>query len=219
MLFVINCKNYEEVAGKKILRLIKTAEDISKKYKIKIAVAPPQHMIGRVADSTIMILAQHVDDAKIGNTTGHIIPEMLKKSNVDGAIINHSEHRIPSIQIKNTVAKLKQLKMISVVCVKDIAEARIYAKIEPNYIAVEPPDLIGSGKAVSAERPEVITSAVDAVNLAKNKTKLLCGAGITTGRDVAKAVELGSAGILVASGIVKAKNWNKIIDEFAKSMI
>jgi len=30
---------------------------------------------------------------------------------------------------------------------------------------------------------------------------------------------LGSKGILVASGIIKAKNWKKIIEEFAKAMV
>ena len=35
----------------------------------------------------------------------------------------------------------------------------------------------------------------------------------------AKAIELGSKGILVASGIIKAKDWNKIISEFAKALV
>ena len=43
--------------------------------------------------------------------------------------------------------------------------------------------------------------------------------GIVSGEDVAKASELGSKGILVASGIVKSKNWSKIMTEFAKSMV
>ena len=109
--------------------------------------------------------------------------------------------------------------MISIVCVKDVAEARKYAKLNPNYIAIEPPELIGSGKAVSKEKPELITKAADAVKNAKNNTKLLCGAGIVSGEDVSKAVELGSKGILVASGIIKAKNWDKIISEFAKALV
>ena len=50
------------------------------------------------------------------------------------------------------------------------------------------------------------------------KQFLLCGAGIVSGQDVRKAIELGSEGILVASGIVKAKNWSGIIDEFAAGM-
>jgi triosephosphate isomerase len=218
-MFIINCKNYEEVAGNKIIEFVKIAEKIAKKYKIKIAVAPPQHLIGLVANSTIPILAQHVDDAKIGSTTGFVIPELLKKSRVGGSLINHSEHRISSNEISSLVSKLRDLDMISVVCVKDVAEAKKYAKLDPDYIAIEPPELIGSGKAVSKERPELITKAADAVKNAKNTTKLLCGAGIVSGQDVAKAIELGSSGILVASGIVKAKDWANIIDEFAKAIV
>jgi len=216
-MFVINCKNYEEIAGDKIIKFVKTAEKVSKKYKVKIAIAPPQHLIGLVTNSSIMILAQHIDDSKVGSTTGFMIPELLKKSKVNGSLINHSEHRISSREIKKLVLKLKELKMISIVCVKDVAEARKYSKLNPDYIAIEPPELIGSGKAVSKEKPELITKAADAVKGAN--TKLLCGAGIVSGEDVAKSIELGSKGILVASGIIKAKNWNNIMSEFAKSMV
>jgi triosephosphate isomerase len=72
---------------------------------------------------------------------------------------------------------------------------------------------------VSKEKPGLIIKAAEAVKSAKNNTKLLCGAGIVSGEDVTKAVELGSKGILVASGIIKAKNWNKIISEFAKALV
>ena len=109
--------------------------------------------------------------------------------------------------------------MTSGVCVKNVAEAKKYARFNPDYIAIEPPELIGSGKAVSKERPELITKAASAVKMAKNSTKLLCGAGIVSGEDVSKSIQLGSKGILVASGIVKAKNWKKIIEEFAKAML
>ncbi|PIN97363.1 MAG: triose-phosphate isomerase, partial [Nitrosopumilus sp. CG10_big_fil_rev_8_21_14_0_10_33_7] len=215
-MFIINCKNYEEISGDKILEFVKIAEKISKKYKIKIAIAPPQHLIGLVSNSKIPILAQHIDNSKVGSTTGYVIAELLKKSKVSGSLINHSEHRISSEDISKLILKLRELKMISVVCVKDVSEAKKYSKLNPDYIAIEPPELIGSGKAVSNERPEIIIKAADAVKSANNKTELLCGAGIVSGQDVVKALELGSKGILVASGIIKAKNWAKIIEEFSK---
>ena len=218
-MFIINCKNYEEISGDKIKKFIKIAEQVSKKYKIKIAISPPQHLIGLVANSSIPILAQHIDDSKIGSTTGYMIPELLKKSKVKGSLINHSEHRISSKEIEKLVVKLKELKMISIVCVKDVAEVKKYLKINPDFIAIEPPELIGSGKAISTEKPDLIQKAARIVNDSKNKTKLLCGAGIVSGEDVAKSIELGSKGILVASGIIKAKNWNKIISEFAKALV
>ena len=219
MMFVINCKNYEEIAGDNIVKFIKIAEKISKKYKIKIAIAPPQHLIGMVSNSTIPILSQHIDDSKVGSTTGFVIPELLKKSKVKGSLINHSEHRITSKEIEKLVSKLKELKMISILCVKDVAEVKKYVKLNPDYIAIEPPELIGSGKAISKEKPDLIFKAADIIKNAKNSTKLLCGAGIVSGEDVSKAIELGSKGILVASGIIKAKDWNKIINDFAKSMV
>ena len=218
-MFVINCKNYEEISGDKIIKFVKIAEKVSKKYKVKIAISPPQHLIGLVANSSIPILAQHVDDSEVGSTTGFVIPELLKKSKVKGSLINHSEHRISSKEIQKLVQKLSDLKMISILCVKDVAEVKKYLKLNPDYIAIEPPELIGSGKAVSTEKPELIAKAAGIVNGSKNKTKLLCGAGIVSGEDVAKASELGSEGILVASGIIKAKSWDKIISEFSKALV
>jgi len=218
-MFVINCKNYEEISGDKIIKFVKIAEKVSKKYKVKIAISPPQHLIGLVSKSSIPILAQHIDDSKVGSTTGFVIPELLKKSKVKGSLINHSEHRIPSKEIEKLVSKLSELKMMSILCVKDVAEVKKYLKLNPDYIAIEPPELIGSGKAVSTEKPELIEKAARIVNDSKNKTKLLCGAGIVSGEDVAKASELGSEGILVASGIIKAKSWDKIISEFSKALV
>ncbi len=104
-MFVINCKNYEEISGDKIIKFVKTAEKVSKKYKVKIAIAPPQHLIGLVANSSIPILAQHVDVSNVGSTTGFVIPELLKKSKVSGSLINHSEHRISSKEIVKLVSK------------------------------------------------------------------------------------------------------------------
>ena len=218
-MFVINCKNYEEISGNKIIKLAKTAEKISKKYKVKIAVCPPQHQLTQISKFSIPVLAQHIDDKKIGSTTGYVIPELVKKSGASGSLINHSEHRIPSKDIQVLIHRLRKLNLISIVCVKNVSEAKKYSNYNPDYIAIEPPELIGSGKAVSKERPELISKAASVVKKAKNNTKLLCGAGIISGEDVAKSIELGSKGILVASGIVKAKNWEKIIEEFTKAML
>jgi len=214
-LFIINFKNYEEISGANSLRLAKVSAKIVKKYKIKIAVCPPQHLMSEVAKLPVMVFAQHLDSSKVGSTTGYVIPELVKKSKIRGALINHSEHRLPSKDIRELISRLKTLGMISVVCVKDVSESESYAKLNPDYIAIEPPELIGTGKAVSKERPEVITDSVKAIENANNSTQLLCGAGIVSKDDVTRALELGAKGILVASGIVKAKNWEKVIGEFA----
>ena len=218
-MFIINCKNYEEIAGEKIIKLAKIAEKISKKYKIKIAIAPPHHLIPLITKFGIIVLAQHLDDKKVGSTTGFMIPEIIKKSKIDGSIINHSEHRITESEIKNLVKRLKKLKLKTVVCVKNVSEAKKYAKINPTFIAIEPPELIGTGRAISTEKPQLITNSIIAVQSAKNSTKLLCGAGIVSAEDVSRAVELGSKGILVASGVIKAKNWESILSDFSRGLV
>jgi len=218
-MFIINCKNYEEIAGEKIIKLAKIAEKISKKYKIKIAIAPPHHLIPLITKFGIIVLAQHLDDKKVGSTTGFMIPEIIKKSKIDGSIINHSEHRITESEIKNLVKRLKKLKLKTIVCVKNVSEAKKYAKINPTFIAIEPPELIGTGRAISTEKPQLITNSINAVQSAKNSTKLLCGAGIVSAEDVSRAVELGSKGILVASGVIKAKNWEIILSDFSRGLV
>ena len=78
-MFIINCKNYDEISGDIIIKFVKIAEKVSKKYKVKIAIAPPQHLIGLVSNSSIPILAQHIDDSKVGSTTGFIDSRIIKK--------------------------------------------------------------------------------------------------------------------------------------------
>lgn len=213
-MIIINCKNYDEVSGTGISKLIGAAQYVSKKYGVKIAVAPPQHMLAMAPRKGVMILAQHIDDSQAGSTTGFVVPEMLKKSEVAGSLINHSEHRLDGRQIKRLVLKLRDLEMVSVLCVQNVAEARRYVALRPDYMAIEPPELIGTTDAISRKRPDLIVRTADLVKSAN--TQLLCGAGINSGEDVAKSIELGSSGILVASGILKAKDWKKTIAEFAK---
>ena len=85
-------------------------------------------------------------------------------------------------------------------------------------IAVEPPELIGSGIPVSKAQPEVVTGTVELVKQLNPNVVILCGAGITKGEDVAAALELGTEGVLVASGIVKAKDVYRALLDFAEAI-
>ena len=112
--------------------------------------------------------------------------------------------------------------MISVVCAKDDEEVSRLSKFSPDFIAVEPPDLIGSGKAVSKVRPEIIKGSREALELARpanSSSKLLCGAGIVEGIDAQLSVEMGAEGILVASGVIRAPDWESKMTELAQGLI
>jgi len=64
-MFIINCKNYDEISGEKINKIARIAEKISKKHKIQIAIAPPHHQLALIKKSKLLVFAQHLDDAKI----------------------------------------------------------------------------------------------------------------------------------------------------------
>lgn len=219
LMLVVNCKNYIEMTGDRLGGLARDAAESARRYGIDIAVAPPHHLLGRFGDSSVTLLAQHVDTAGLGSTTGFVVPEMLKATGVSGSIINHSEHRISAEDVNLTVSRLRDLGMVSVVCTRDVEETARYALLEPDYLAIEPPELIGTGRSVSTERPELVSDAAKAVREAGTSTRLLCGAGIVTGDDVAKAIGLGSVGILVASGVAKAEHPGRVLDELAASFV
>ena len=54
-MFIINCKNYDEIAGDKIIKIAKIAEKISKKYKVPIAIARPHHLIPLIIKFKIIV--------------------------------------------------------------------------------------------------------------------------------------------------------------------
>ncbi|PIX31833.1 triose-phosphate isomerase, partial [Candidatus Bathyarchaeota archaeon CG_4_8_14_3_um_filter_42_8] len=82
---------------------------------------------------------------------------------------------------------------------------------------IEPPELIGTGIPVSKAKPEVVTDTIKLVRKVNPTVTILCGAGISHGDDVAVALRLGTQGVLVASGIVKAKDQYRVLREFAKA--
>jgi triosephosphate isomerase len=161
------------------------------------------------------IICQHVDNEKMGPATGHFLPEIAKSYGAVGSLINHSEHRIEMKHIASIVERLRRIGMTSIVCAREPWEVMEISVFRPDFIAIEPPELIGTGRAVSKENPTLITKSIEA---AGSRSKVICGAGIAGNGDVAKAIELGSHGILVASGIIKARSWAGKIAELAAEM-
>jgi triosephosphate isomerase (TIM) len=213
-LFVINFKNYPEISADKTVTLALAAQKAAKTLNVKIVIAPPQPSIGIVMQNVdIPVFCQHIDDAKIGQSTGFFIPELARSYGASGSIINHGEHRLSYVTIINLVQRLKQLNMTSVVCAQTPNEVAELAKLNPDFIAIEPPELIGSGKAVSKDSPKIIIDSIKSAAQNSKYTKLICGAGIVDQSDVTAALQLGVEGILVASGIIKSNSWyEKIIE-------
>jgi len=213
---IINFKNYEEASAANSVKLAKAAQKVAQKLKVEIIVAPPQPALALVAKSVkIPVVCQHVDNEKQGSTTGFFVPQVAKSYGAIGSLINHSEHRVEMKSIASLVERMRKLGMTSIVCARTPHEVMEISVFGPDFIAIEPPELIGSGRAVSKENPAIITRSIEA---AASRSRVICGAGITDKGDVRAAVKLGSKGILIASGVVKANSWEHKIAELASGM-
>lgn len=215
---LVNFKTYAEGTGKNALKLTKVCEKVSLETEVCVGVAPQFVDIAPIADAVkVPVFAQHIDPVSAGSFTGHVLPESVKEAGAVGTLINHSERRLKLADVDAAIARARENGLVSVVCSNNAIVSSAAAALKPDMIAVEPPELIGTGIPVSKAKPEVVSGTVDLVKKANRDVVVLCGAGITKGEDVAAALRLGTKGVLVASGIVKAKDPYKILLEFAEA--
>ena len=210
-MIILNFKTYESGTGMNAVAMAKICEEVAKESGVKIIPVVQALDIERICNSVkIPVFAQHIDAVNYGANTGKILPVAIKAAGAKGSLLNHSENTIMAKEILTGIDILKKLDMTSVVCTKSPSESSMVAKFGPDYIAVEPPELIGSGRSVTKAKPQIITKAISEV-LKIDKISVLCGAGIVNGEDVKKALELGAEGILIASAVMKAENPKDIL--------
>jgi triosephosphate isomerase len=209
---IVNFKTYEEATGSDAIKLAKICEKVAKEMKKDIRIAVQETDLCCIAKTVnIPVYSQHIDPVEFGANTGFIVPESVKKVGAKGTLLNHSEHHIKDIE--KSISAAKRAKLVTVVCADSVKKGIDLAKYKPDFIAVEPPELIGGEISVSTAEPEIIKNAVK-----KIRCNVLVGAGIRTAQDVKIAIELGAKGILLASGVVKAKNPAKVLKELAKEL-
>jgi len=217
---IVNFKTYAEATGRNALELARTAEKVAEESGIYVAVAPQYVDIAAIAAQTsVPVFSQHIDPITYGSHTGHVLVEAVKEAGAVGTLINHSERRLLFKDINSAVRRAKEAGLITVVCADTAKNSSTVAFYSPEIIAVEPPELIGSGIPVSKAKPEVVSDTVALVKRVNKDITVLCGAGITRGEDVEAALKLGTEGVLVASGIVRAKDQHSALMDLVKPMM
>lgn len=216
---VLNFKTYPEVLGKKGWDLSKRFAAVADDTGASIVLCPPTTDLAHVAKLVhIPVFAQHVDAVEPGQTTGWSPPEALLEAGVAGTLINHSERKVAWEEMAKVIPRSQKIGLEVIACADDLAEAETLAKLSPEYIAIEPPELIGGDVSVTTAKPEVISRAVDRIRGVNPRVVVLCGAGVKTRKDVARALELGTSGVLLASGVVKAKDPEKALRNLVKGL-
>ncbi|MGB9023802.1 MAG: triose-phosphate isomerase [Candidatus Bathyarchaeia archaeon] len=215
-IILLNFKCYLEATGARAVQLAKYAQQVSEKLGVVVAVAPQAADIRLVSQQAkVPVFAQHIDPIAAGSHTGHMLAESVLEAGASGVIINHSERRLRADVIEDTIVRARGLGLTTTVCANTPGIAEAIAALNPDMVAVEPPELIGSGVAVSKAKPEIITDTVSRIRRINKDVMILCGAGITSGNDVREALRLGTQGVILASGVVKARNQLAAIEDLA----
>jgi triosephosphate isomerase len=216
---VLNVKTYAEATGDRVLEIAVLMDKISKETGASMAIAvQATDIIICVEKVSIPVWAEHIDPIKPGSHTGWTLPEAVKTAGAVGTLINHSEHRLKLADVDICITRAKELSLDHIVCSNNVATSKSIAAFSPNFVAVEPPELIGGDLSVTTADPDIVSNSVEAVKGIDKNVKVLCGAGVKNGKDVAKAIELGSDGVLLASGIVKAKDKEIVIRDLASGL-
>jgi triosephosphate isomerase (TIM) len=212
---VVNFKAYPQTLGQKAVALAKAARKLEERSGVVVAVAPQALDLRACIATGARVYAQHFDKVLKPEATGWQSIASLKDAGCEGVLINHSEHRIDPKDVPWFVEAAKNANLVLILCTKDASESASYAKAGPQVVAVEPPELIGGDISVTTADPDIVRRSVSAVAKAASGVQVLCGAGVKGGGDVARAIELGAYGILVASGVTKAPRPAEVLADLA----
>jgi triosephosphate isomerase len=180
------------------------ANRVANETGVRIAVAPQTARLPAVAETGIETWAQHVSPVEYGSHTGSTLAEAVAAAGATGTLLNHSEHRLKLADLADGLAAAARTDLEPVACANTPEQAAAAAALEPDAVALEPPELIGTGTPVSRADPGIVEDAVAAVERIDPEVEVFCGAGISTGDDVVAARDLGTTGVLLASGVAKA---------------
>jgi triosephosphate isomerase len=216
---IVNFKLYPSGAGKKALELAMLMDKIAEERDANLVAAVNSMDAPLIKkEVSIPVIMQHVDAVEWGAHTGRINLELAKEHEIDGILVNHSERMLKISEIDYLIHRAKELGLTTVVCANNSRVAGALAFLEPDFVAMEPPELIGGNISVSKAKPEAILNSLEAVKSVKD-IPVLVGAGIKSKEDVSKAIELGAKGVLVASGVVKANDPKRVINDLIDGMM
>lgn len=219
-IIIVNLKAYPQAVGERSVEVSEKIAEAGREKDLAVGVSPQYADLYRVSKEVeVPVYAQHVDSLEPGRGTGSLLPEAAKKAGAVGSLVNHSERRLDLDEIESIVERLDETDLESVVCAESVERAGEVAAFGPDVVAIEPPELIGTGRSVSQVKPGIIEETVKKVHDVNPDIRVLCGAGVSTGEDVKIALELGAEGILIASAVVKADDPKEAMIDLANGAL
>ena len=215
-IFVVNFKSY--IWGINAIEFVRKMEKISQESNVYLCAIPQIIDIYRIANDTkIHIYSPHVDSSTPGRGTARILPEAVMEAGADGVLLNHAEKRLPLDIISKTIERVRKVGLISMVASRSPEEAEKIAAFGPEVLIAEPPHRIGTLKSVGRDKEFVIQS-VKKVKKVDPSIAVVCGGGVSSGRDVLELLKLGVEGTGASRAIFEAKDSVRKLREMIEEL-
>lgn len=208
---VINFKTYKQATGLRAVKLARIIRGVMDETRVRIVAVPQLADLRACVEEGAECWVQHVDPVVPGKNTGWVTVEDVEEAGAHGTLLNHAEHKLPWETLSKTMELIAGMAFEACICAANPEEAVKVSELKPDWIAYEPPELIGSrDKSVASENPQVIEKVVKAVN-----KPVLIGAGVHSREDVRVGLSLGAKGVLLATDVVLAEDPEKELRELA----
>ena len=215
-IFVVNFKSY--VWGKKALELANIIDEVARESNVNLCVIPQIVDIFLIAKETeVPVFAPHLDPLYPGRGTGCILPEAIKEAGAVGVLFNHAESRLPLTEISRTIRRAREVGLASMVGSSTPEEAGAIATLGPDVVLSEPPSRIGTLKSVGRDK-DFVTQSIKKVKNINPKIIVVCGAGVSSGRDVVEFARLGVDGTGASRAICEAKKPLRLLREMVQAL-
>ena len=208
--FVVNPKSY--LYGEALHGLAAKTDELCERYGLQSLFTAQLVDLPWVVGNCPHLIpcAQAMESLRPGRGMGHVLPEALAAAGVRATFLNHAENPMTVGELAATMARAREVGILTVVCADSVAEARAIAELRPDVMTCELNELIGTGRAAGEDYVRTSTEAVKSVS---PSTMVLQAAGISTGRDVYDAIAYGGDATGGTSGIVAAADPYATLDE------
>lgn len=216
-IFEVGPKLY--VYGKRALEIAQAADRAGERYQVSVIFTAQYTDIRMIADKTshLLVFAQHMDYLYPGRGVGAVLPEALKEAGAEGVLLNHSECPMDMDSIRKCMLRAREVGLYTMVCAENMDMAAGIARMEPDIILYESPDMIEAGEQ-DHHHTEEIAAVNDLIAGINPRIIVLHGAGIHDEKDIYQIVKAGADATGSTSGIMKSEDPCEVAEKMIRAV-
>lgn len=214
--FVVNPKSY--LYGEAIYSLARKADELAARTQTDVLFTAQLIDLPHIIETCphLIACAQMMESLYPGRGMGKVLPEALAAAGVRATFLNHAENPLSMHELARSVARAREVGLLSVVCADSVEEGEVLAALKPDVMVCELTDLIGTGQTADEAYMRASTAAVKRIS---PQTLVLQAAGISSGADVYEAIRCDADGTGGTSGIVAAEDPEATLEEMFAALV